>query len=406
MADTVLGRRLRQLRKEAGLSQAELAERAGISVQAIGALERGDRRQPYPRTLRALMDALHVSKAERMSLLAAAAMPVPDIRAGERESFVAPPRAAQLPPDTADFTGRSDELARIAEVLERIDQPGGVAPPICAISGKAGAGKSALALHAAHLGKHRFPDIQLYAALRGQDAEPRPPGSVLGAFLRALGVSGESVPQHVDDQSTLYRSLLDGRTALVVLDNALDERQVQPLLPGSPTCAVLVTSRQPLTALPGVELLELRDMVPDDAVSLLGRIAGAARVHGQSGQAEEIVRLCGQLPLAVRIAGALLTGRPYWPLARLVERLADERMRLDELRAGDLDLRASFSLSYRSLPGEQARVFRLLALVPGSTFSLDLVAAMARMDRDATEDALDRLCHAQLVRAEIGRAHV
>jgi tetratricopeptide (TPR) repeat protein/transcriptional regulator with XRE-family HTH domain len=397
--DTVLGGTLRRLRKQAGYSQEELAGRAGMSVQAIGALERGDRRRPYPRTLRALMDALHASEADRMALLSAAATSAPEVEADEGESFLgALPRPAQLPSDIADFTGRPDELAQIASVLGRVDEAGS-APPICAISGKAGAGKSALMLHAAHLCKHRFPDVQLYAALDGQDAEPRSTGSVLAGFLHALGVSGGSLPQLLEDQATLYRSLLEGRAALVVLDNALDEAQVQPLLPGSPSCAVLVTSRQPLTALAGAELLELGDMAAGDAVRLLGRIAGALRVDSQLQQAVEIVRLCGQLPLAVRIAGALLKGRAHWPLAKLVRRLADERMRLDELRAGDLDVRASFSLSYRALRDEDARVFRLLALVPGSDFSPDLVAAMARTDQNAAEDALDRLCHAQLARA-------
>jgi tetratricopeptide (TPR) repeat protein/transcriptional regulator with XRE-family HTH domain len=399
MPDTVFGGMLRQLRKQAGFSQEELAGRARMSVQAIGALERGERRHPYPRTLRALMDALHASEADRMALLRAAATPISDLELEEGESLlVAPPRAAQLPADVADFTGRPGELARIADVLRRADQAGS-APPVVVISGKAGAGKSALALHAAHLWKHRFPDVQLYAALRGQDAGPRSTGSVLAGFLRALGVSGDSLPQQPEDQAALYRSLLAGRAALVVLDNAFDEAQLQPLLPGSPSCAVLVTCRRPLTAMPGAELVELGDMSAGDAVRLLGRIAGATRVEGQLAQAEEIVRLCGQLPLAVRIAGALLKGRPHWPLAKLARRLTDERIRLDELRAGDLDVRASFSLSYRALPDADARVFRLLALVPGTGFSAELVAAMVQTDRDAAEDALDRLCHAQLARA-------
>src|SRR5262249_3549557 len=154
-----------------------------------------------------------------------------------------------------------------------------------------------------------------------------------------------------------------------------------------------------LTALPGAELMELGDMAADDATGLLGRIAGAGRVDGQSEQAERIVRLCGQLPLAVRIAGATLRGRPHWPLAKPVRRLADGRMRLDELRLGDLDVRASFSISYRALPAGDARLFRLLALVPGASLSPGLGAAMVQLAPDAVEDALDRLCHAQLVQA-------
>ena len=389
VGETALGTLLRRLRQAASISQEELAERAGISAKAVSALERGRRRHPHPGTLRALMDGLGASDDERTALLVAASAPV--AKADEAESR----RPAQLPADIGDFTGRTGEVAAICACLRRAgERPAG---PICAVAGPAGTGKSALAVHVAHLLKSDFPDVQLYADLRGQDAQPRGASAVLVGFLRALGVSNDRIPQHRDEQAGLYRSLLDTRRALVLLDNASDERTVRALLPGGPTCAVLVTSRQRLAALEGAELVDLPDMAIADAVALLCAIAGRERVLREPAAAEDIVRFCGQLPLAVRIAGAVLRQRPYWPPSRLACRLADERRRLDELRAGDLDVRASFELSYRRLAGGDGRVFRLLAVLPGPTFSRDVAAAMVDCDTDDVEDVLDRLCHAQLL---------
>src|SRR5262249_46915990 len=156
-----------------------------------------------------------------------------------------------------------------------------------------------------------------YADLRGQDAESRGPGAVMVGFLRALGVPNEGLPQQPDEQAALYRTLLEGRRALVLLDNAPDERAVRALLPGSPTCAVLVASRQRLAALEGAALVDLADMATADAVALLGAIAGRDRVVRDPAAAEGIVGFCGQLPLAVRIAGAVLRQHPHWPPSKL-----------------------------------------------------------------------------------------
>ena len=390
-AETSIGPLLRRLRRAASMSQEELAERAGISTQAVSALERGDRRRPYPRTLRALLDALGASDEDRLALLAAAAGAAP---ATGRE---AAPRPAQLPADAGDFTGRARDVGAIVSCLRRLQAPASATGPICAIAGKAGAGKSTLAVHVAHRLRADFPDAQLYADLRGQDARPRSPAAVLVGFLRALGVRSESLPQQLDEQATLYRSLLDGRRALVLLDNAHDEGQVRPLLPGAATCAVLVTARQRLVTLAGAELHDLADLGTADAVALLGAVAGRHRVERDPEAAERIAGFCGQLPLAVRIAGAVMRSRPHRTLATLADRLADERTRLDELRAGDLDVRASFALSHAGLAQGDARVFRLLALLPGASFSPDLVAALIDGDQDTCEDVLDRLGHAQLV---------
>ena len=389
VGETAFGTLLRRLRRAASISQEELAERAGLSAKAVGALEQGRRRHPHPRTLRALMDALGASDGERVALLVAASSPVV-AEAGRAVDT----RPAQLPADIGDFTGRAGEVAAIGAHL---GPAAGLAARICAIAGQAGSGKSTLAVHVAHLLKRDLPDIQLYADLRGQDAESRGPGAVMVGFLRALGVPNEGLPQQPDEQAALYRTLLEGRRALVLLDNAPDERAVRALLPGSPTCAVLVTSRQRLAALEGAALVDLADMATADAVALLGAIAGRDRVVRDPAAAEGIVGFCGQLPLAVRIAGAVLRQHPHWPPSKLASRLADERRRLDELRAGDLDVRASFELSYHRLAGGDARIFRLLAVLPGATFSTEVVAAMVAADPAGVEDVLDRLCHAQLL---------
>jgi tetratricopeptide (TPR) repeat protein/DNA-binding XRE family transcriptional regulator len=403
-SDTTVGVLLRRLRKAANLSQEELAERAGISTQAVSAIERGERRRPYPRTLRALMDALEASAQDRAALVATAAAhgaPADD----SPLAGTAMPRVAQLPGDVGDFTGRVEEQAAIAAWLRQVE--GRLAGRICAIAGKAGVGKSTLAVHVAHVLAPEFPDVQLYVNLRGQDAEPRSSSAVLVGFLHALGATRDAVPPQLEEQAALYRSLLAGRRALVLLDNVRDEAQVRPLLPGAPTCAVLVTGRQRLVALAGAELFDLDDMTTPDALELLGRVAGPSRVTRQREAAERIVAFCGRLPLAVRIAGATLSARPHWPLSRLASRLADERTRLDALHAGDLDVRASVELGHRELREGDARLFGLLGLLPGSGFALDVVAALAGEDENTTEDALERLCHSQLVQAtDDGRYHL
>jgi tetratricopeptide (TPR) repeat protein len=313
------------------------------------------------------------------------------------------PSAAQLPSDIADFTGRAQEVSDILGSLDPEVLAGG-ATRICAIAGKPGVGKSALAVHIAHLAGGRYPDVHLYVDLRGHENDRRTPMSVLAGFLGALGCDGEAVPSDPGQRSALYRSLLAGRRALVVLDNARDERQVRPLLPGSATCAVLVTSRRRLTALSAAGLWDLDDMEPDDAIELLGRIAGPARVRRERGAAATIVDLCGRLPLAIRIAGAILRGKRHWSVRKLVTRLADERQRIDELRTGDLDVRASFTLSYRDLAAPEARAFRLLSLLPGPDFSLPLAAALLEEEQPQAERLLERLHEAQLLLApEAGR---
>jgi DNA-binding SARP family transcriptional activator/tetratricopeptide (TPR) repeat protein len=302
----------------------------------------------------------------------------------------------QLPPDIDDFTGRQPAIAQVQELLEGEQV---TAIVISAIAGKAGVGKTALAVRVAHQLRPRFADGQLYVNLRGVEAQALDPADVLAGFLRALGVEGALIPDRLEDRVGLYRSRLAGRRVLVVLDNAASEAQVRPLLPGSQGCAVLVTSRVRLSGLEAAHPLTLDVLAPDQAVELLAKLAGSGRVATEPEAAQLIARLCGWLPLAVRIAGARLAGRPHWRLALLAERLGDERRRLDELTTGDLEVRASVALSYRGRGGQERRLFRLLGLLVAPSFPAWVAAALLDTGLAEAEELLERLVDAQLVEA-------
>ncbi|MFD3601636.1 tetratricopeptide repeat protein [Streptomyces sp. NPDC058656] len=288
---------------------------------------------------------------------------------------------AQLPADVPDFAGRDPELSALDRLLAAAaDSP--TAGAVSVVSGTAGVGKTALAVHWAHRTRHRFPDGQLYVNLRGYDPErPMPPGDALTRFLTVLGVPGDAVPLDVDDRASRFRTELADRRMLVVLDNALSEEQVRPLLPGSPACSVVVTSRDSLTglvALHGARRIALGPLPPPDAVALLRTLVGA-RVDAEPGPAAALAEQCARLPLALRVAAELAVAHPSSRLADLVAELADQQRRLDLLDAGG-DRRAAveavFSWSYERLPAPAARTFRLLSLHPGPEADAHAVAAL------------------------------
>ena len=230
-----------------------------------------------------------------------------------------------------------------------------------------------------------FSDAQLYVNLAGTEGTtPVEPGEALVGFLRALGVSAEQIPVAVNEREAWYRSLLADRRALVVLDNARGEPQVRPLLPGGAGCAVLITSRTPLVGLEGCWSHELSELDRDASLEMLAKLIGTERVDHEREQAGRIAELCGDLPLAIRICGALLVKRPSWRLDRLTAQLADERMRLEHLQAGGLSVRTGFSVAYEQLPDLQKRLFRRLAALPGQDFT-PLVAA-AVVDDEVERD--------------------
>jgi hypothetical protein len=235
--------------------------------------------------------------------------------------------------------------------------------------------------------------------LRGTNAQPLKTTDVLAEFLRTLGVQPMAIPDRLEARARLYRARLSDRRVLVVLDNAADETQVRPLLPGSAGCAVLVTSRRRLAGLEGATTVDLDVMDPDQAIELLGRVAGPQRVAAEPEAAAELARLCSYLPLAVRIAGARLAAKPHWRLAGYAARLQDERRRLSELRVGDLEVRASFMLSYQALSPDERHAFRLLGTLNGPDFAAWVAAALLDCGLQTAEDLIERLVDAQLVEA-------
>ncbi|MGH3620474.1 MAG: ATP-binding protein, partial [Sciscionella sp.] len=254
-----------------------------------------------------------------------------------------------------------------------------------------------LAVRAAHLLRSDFPDGQLYASLRGAEDKPLDPGEVLAAFLRALGVDGTVIPEDAEERAALYRSRLADRRMLVLLDDVASDAQARPLLPGAPGCAVLTTSRPRLAGLPGTHLLDLDILSEGNAVELLANVAGRIRVQDEPGAARVIARLCGFLPLALRIAAGRLAARPHWPLSRMAAQLNDERGRLDELRLGELAVRASLALSYQGLDDTARMAFRRLGVLEVEDVTGWLCAALLDIPPDDAEAVLDELVDAQLL---------
>jgi tetratricopeptide (TPR) repeat protein len=297
-----------------------------------------------------------------------------------------------LPRDVPAFTGRDGELARLATLA------GGGRVVVSAIGGTAGVGKTALAVHAAYQLLSAFPDGHLYADLRGytEGQDPADPGEVLQVFLRRLGVPAEEIPAETGERSGLLRQVLANRRVLMVLDNARIEAQVRPLLPGAGGSLVLVTSRSVLPGLEADERISLDILPPDEAAAMLAQVTGA-RAEANPQAVAEVARLCGRLPLALRIAGQILAAHPAWPVTRLAQMLAGEQDRLARLGAGDLQVRAAFGLSYAQLAQEDARLFRLLGLHPGPDFDANSAAALAGTEAGAAGLVLDRLAGTHLV---------
>ncbi|WFB07849.1 tetratricopeptide repeat protein [Streptomyces sp. LX-29] len=305
--------------------------------------------------------------------------------------FVKP---AQLPATVADFTGRTSFVAELSEELATAD---GSVMAVSALAGIGGVGKTTLAVHVAHAARPHFPDGQLYVDLQGAGPTPAEPEAVLGAFLRALGTPDVAIPNGVEERAALYRSTLDGRRVLALLDNARDAAQVRPLLPGTEGCAALITSRSRMVDLEGAHLIDLDVMSPDEALVLFTRIVGEERVRAERQAAMDLVAACGFLPLAIRIAASRLAARRTWTVSVLARKLADERRRLDELRAGDLAVKATFELGYGQLEPRQARAFRLLGLADGPDISLAAAAAVLDMDIHDAEDLIESLVDTSLL---------
>jgi tetratricopeptide (TPR) repeat protein/transcriptional regulator with XRE-family HTH domain len=395
-ANRVFSGDVRAHRQRLGLTQEELAAKTGISVRAIRRIESGHT-APRPQTVRLLAGVFGLSGGERERFTQAAA--------GDPGRAMAAAVPAQLPADVSHFLGRVAQLEWLDDAIAR-PRTGTTTMVVSAVAGTAGVGKTALAVHWAHKVRDQFPDGQLYVNLRGYDPHrPVAASEALVGFLTALGVAGTDIPSNLDDQSARYRTAITGRRMLVVLDNAGTVEQVRPLLPGSASCVVVVTSRDSLAGLvvvDGARRLEL-DLLPlPDAIALLRRLIGA-RVDAEQDATHELAQLCARLPLALRIAAELVAASPDRSLGELVAELADQRRRLDLLDVGG-DPRAAvgpvFSWSLRHLSPAVVRTFGLLGHHPGPDFDAYAAAALAGIEVTEARDTLERLAQAHLVHRE------
>ncbi|WP_372664906.1 helix-turn-helix domain-containing protein [Amycolatopsis kentuckyensis] len=372
------GTRLRRLRRAAGLTQEALAEKSGLSGQAVGALERGDRRFPHRDTLDRLADALGLTGADRDDFAAAAARPSKPAAAKE----IVP---RELPGGVAVFTGRDAELDRVLTLFDSRDSV------VVAIGGMAGVGKTALALEAGHRLAGRFPDGSLHLDLRGHAADPPDPLDLLDRLIRELGDEPPK-PLSLEAASARFRTLLAAKRVLLLLDNARDAAHVAPLLPGAGGSGAIVTSRAALPDLPQAHQVLLDVLPEEDALRLLAAEIGAERVAAEPAAARTVARLCGYLPLALHLVGARLATRPRWPVAHLAHRLDDERRRLDET-----GVRASFALAVDALDETAARAYPLLSLLDVPELSVPVASRLLDAPEPETEALLERLTDEHLL---------
>ena len=386
--------------------------RERFHAQLMLALARGGRRsealEAYQHARRILVDQLGIEPGSELRDLhrrvlagelepAAAATPSP---AGTAS---AAPR--QLPAAVQHFIGRQTEVNELTRLLDETSAAAGTVV-ISAIDGMAGIGKTALAVHTAHRLAEKFPDGQLFLDLRGytQGQQPRAASEALDWLLRGLGVSPARIPKDSEQATALYRERLADTRTLIVLDNAATEAQVRPLLPGGGSCLVLITSRRRLRGLDDARTLSLDLLSAPDAVALLRAVAGPERIPADDPRLGEVAELCGHLPLALRIAGALLRHRPAWPLEHLAGLLRDPHRRVPALADGDRDLATVFDLSYTGLDEQHRRLWRRLGLVPGSDLDAYAAASLVEVDPAAAAALLEDLVdHNLLIEYSPGR---
>ncbi len=371
------------------------AANVGIPARALIDLEYGARQEAFRRRVpdSGLVTGSFASPAALGQLVERSLRELVLSRGGTGPT-VAIPR--QLPAAVAGFAGRAAELKALTGLLEEAALPGGTVV-ISAIDGTAGIGKTALSVQWAHQVADRFPDGQLYVNLRGFDpaGPPMTPDEAIRGFLDAFEVPAAPNSVSLDTQAARYRSLLAGRRVLVVLDNARDTDQVRPLLPGSPGCCVVVTSRNRLTSLitDGARPLPVDLLTDTDARQLLARRLSAARVEAEPQAVQQIITRCARLPLALSIVAARAAARPDFPLAALAEELRDAEGRLQALDR----VTAVFSWSYEQLSDPAARLFRLLGLHPGPDITAPAAASLAAVPLTAARLMLAELDHANLI---------
>jgi tetratricopeptide (TPR) repeat protein/transcriptional regulator with XRE-family HTH domain len=394
---------LRRLRAGAGLTQEELADAAGISLRAVSDLERGINRTARKDTALLLAGALSLTGQVRALFVAAARgrAPAADVlatgngAAAQGAGAVAATRT--LPRDIGSFTGREAELSALLAVLAEAAQSGAVG--IYAIDGMPGAGKTALAVHAAHRLTGRFPDGQFFVSLHAHTPGQRlvDPADALASLLLTAGAAAQQIPPGLEARAARWRDLAAGKKILLLLDDAAGHEQVEPLLPGTACSLVLITSRRRLTALEDATVLSVDTLTPADAAALLARLAGRPDLGAQSEAAGEIARLCGYLPLAIGMLARQLRHHPARTAAELAAGLASARDRLAVMHAENLSVAAAFDLSYQELTAGQQRLFRRLGLAPGPDIDAYAAAALDDTSLGTARRRLDDLYDNHLI---------
>ncbi|MFI5882400.1 AfsR/SARP family transcriptional regulator [Streptomyces sp. NPDC051554] len=311
------------------------------------------------------------------------------------------PRPPRNLPHQPPLVGRRPELQALNAVVETTPEDGVVVSleSVSTVSGMAGVGKTALAVHSARRAAARFPDAQLYLDLRGHSSvgEPLDPDTALATLLRLLGAPAETIPLELESRSALWRTMLAERRAVIVLDDAVSAHQIRPLLPGGSPSLTIVTSRRHLTGLPHARHIPLDVLPDDDAVALFCAFAGVERAHGID-EITRIVRHCGGLPLAIELVASRFRAHPSWTLTTLADRLARPEGRLDEIRDTDHDVVRVFDLMYRTLSAEDRKAFRRLSLHPGQDFTAEAAAAMLDLRPAVAERVLESLLAAHTLR--------
>lgn len=401
---------LRGFRARVGLTQAALAQKAGLSEQAISVLERGTRSRPRIDTIRSLTAALGLNAAEAEQFLSvargksrSARTPAPQAEPATASDGL--PMPWQLPPAVPDFTGRAAQIDAMLSVLRAPGSARSDVVGLVTVTGMGGIGKTALAVQAAHKLAGSYPDGHLYLNLRGYGpGQPMSTTDALRQLLRSLGLDIQLIPDGIEEAAALLRSQLAGRRVLMLLDNAADVSQVMPLLPGSPGSAAIITSRGSLAALPGARQIRLDALSESESVELLTGVIGQSRVAAEPDAAEMLASFTGRLPLAVRLIGGRLAARPAWPIQHLVAVLEDEEHRLDGLGSDETGVRASIASSVRFLESSDrdldrraARALPLLSVPDGSDLLTVAAACLLDVSVRQADTILERLVDLNLI---------
>ena len=388
--------------------------RERLRAQHMLALYRSGRQaealESFQEIRRLLMDELGLQPGEELSVMQQAILSQDTVLglpaefkrsvAALASPYTGVPR--QLPATMADFTGRQQLLTDITRSLSaRPAQDGISCLPVMCLIGEGGAGKTALAVQAAHEVRHLFPDGQLFAQMQDADGRPADPMELLARLLSSLGRSRNSLPDTLPERISAYRSWIGERRILIILDDVTSVAQAMALIPGNPDCGIIITSRNPLASLPGARHVKVGNLEEPACAELLGKVIGEVRTAAEPDAVNWLIRFCDQLPLAVRIAAAKLSTRPHWSIAHMVQRMRDEPRRLDELAIDGIGIRAPLADSYSGLSPQAQQLFMRLSLLGSVDFGAWVSAPLLDLDLEEAEDALDELVVAHLVEVRV-----